>query len=138
MLDQWTAPAAPSPGPLPAVPDEQKTVIPTPTESAGEVSSFLANPTMPTSMPNSTTDDAQQDGTLVSGGDRADPKQETKDEESKSHQELNVGKKEATKTGGQEEKKAEEEYKLPKGLKQPPPEAFKEPDPNSLLDAFGF
>jgi hypothetical protein len=37
-----------------------------------------------------------------------------------------------------EDKKAEESYKLPKGLKQPPPEAFKEPDSNSLLDAFGF
>ncbi|KEQ58035.1 WD40 repeat-like protein [Aureobasidium melanogenum CBS 110374] len=44
---------------------------------------------------------------------------------------------EVSKTGRISDEKGDE-YKLPKGLKQPPPEAFKEPDPNSLLDAFGF
>ena len=37
-----------------------------------------------------------------------------------------------------EEKKNDQWGSMPKGLKPPPPEAFKEPDANSLLDAFGF
>ncbi|KAI4716378.1 hypothetical protein E4T48_07421 [Aureobasidium sp. EXF-10727] len=138
MLDQWTAPAAPSSEPISTIQDKQKMVSSTPRDSPDKASSFLANPTMPTSMPNSANDDAQQDEMTVGEQDSAGSKTEAKGEKLKNYEDPRVVIKETARIGGQNMNKAEEERELPKGLKQPPPEAFKEPDPNSLLDAFGF
>jgi hypothetical protein len=126
ILDQWAIPAQSSPEETPSRPEEQTTPVPTKSESAAKRSSFLANPTMPTSMPNSAEDAVEQgsttDGVRGDSNTQVESKEQTKDKS----------------PDMKEDKKAEESYKMPKGLKQPPPEAFKEPDPNSLLDAFGF
>jgi hypothetical protein len=126
MLDQWTIPArSPSKVTL-SKSEQQTTVASTKSESAVKRSSSLADPTMPTSMPNS-ADDVVEHGSTA-GDIRGDSNTQAETKEQTKHESLDM----------KEDKKAEEPYKLPKGLKQPPPEAFKEPDPNSLLDAFGF
>jgi len=125
MLDQWTAPAQhtkarPSETVVRTTPESTKP------KSAVEKSSFLYNPTMPTSMPNSANDTVEPGSTTDRVRDDSNKhmatKEQAKDESSDK----------------KEEEEVKESYKMSKGLKQPPPEAFKEPDPNSLLDAFGF
>ncbi|CAD0040620.1 unnamed protein product [Aureobasidium pullulans] len=111
MLEEWTAPSAKPSKPEAAAP------------------SFLDNPTMPTSMPNSAEDQIEEEESRGIHDNDDDAKTEPRNGAS---EEKHDAKSDAV------GKKAEEEHKMPKGLKQPPPEAFKEPDPNSLLDAFGF
>ncbi|KAI4734859.1 hypothetical protein E4T50_14619 [Aureobasidium sp. EXF-12298] len=136
LLDRWTVPPVSS-KPVPTVPDQLKAPIVTSSESAVEGSQFLANPTMPTSMPNSANDDAKPGETMVIIQDHGASKSEPNGNESQNEEDPKAETQKSSKTGKMGDEKVEE-YKLPKGLKQPPPEAFKEPDPNSLLDAFGF
>lgn len=138
LLDQWTVPPQPSET-VPTKADQPKEPVVAQSESAVEKSSFLANPTMPTSMPNSINDDAKLDETTLDVHDNGTPKSEGvgSDKEPQKKEGTKVDAQEGLKNGRISDEKADE-YKLPKGLKQPPPEAFKEPDPNSLLDAFGF
>ncbi|KAI4852859.1 hypothetical protein E4T44_01217, partial [Aureobasidium sp. EXF-8845] len=126
MLDQWTIPVQSSSKETLSKSEDQTTDVPTRSGSAVKRSSFLANPTMPTSMPNSADDTVEQGSTADGVRGDSDTQVETKEQTKDESLDMN------------EDKKAEESFKLPKGLKQPPPEAFKEPDPNSLLDAFGF
>ena len=134
LLDEWTVPAQPSPKSVVSISDQNQTLAASQSEPTMESSSFLANPTMPTSMPNSAEDGARADEvTVIVQDDRNTPGQpETEPENAAQVPDL------ASQKTDVEEAKVEEPYKMPKGLKQPPPEAFKEPDPNSLLDAFGF
>jgi hypothetical protein len=136
MLDQWNVPAQSIFEAKSSQSDKHEIQPPVPSEPTVKTS-FLANPIMPTSMPISADDDAKQDETTSVRGDsnmQTDLKGKVEDK-------TVVNKPDPEKdadTDKKEEKKVEESYKMPKGLKQPPPEAFKEPDPNSLLDAFGF
>ncbi|KAI4764718.1 hypothetical protein E4T52_03157 [Aureobasidium sp. EXF-3400] len=134
LLDEWTVPAQPSPKPAVSISDEKETLAPSQSEPTIESSSFLANPTMPTSMPNSADNGARADGVTVDVQDDRSSQGEPKNEPENTAQVPDL----ASQKTDVEEAKVEESYKMPKGLKQPPPEAFKEPDPNSLLDAFGF
>lgn len=136
MLDQWTTPS-PSTKPARQAPDEAQEPVVAASESAAKVTPFLANPTMPTSMPNSANDDANQDETTVNVHDNGASKSKPDDEDSLNNEDTKAKGQGDSRIGRKDDEK-EEEYKLPKGLKQPPPEAFREPDPNSLLDAFGF
>jgi hypothetical protein len=136
MLDQWTVPAQSTSEAKSSQSNKHEIQAPVPSEPTVKTS-FLANPTMPTSMPNSADDDAKQDEMTSVRGDsnmQSSPKERAEDKTvaNKLDPEKDAD------TDKKEEKKVEESYKMPKGLKQPPPEAFKEPDPNSLLDAFGF
>ncbi|KAH0408140.1 hypothetical protein KCU90_g22234, partial [Aureobasidium melanogenum] len=137
LLDQWTTVSPVSSNPVPTVAEQLKEPVVTSSESAVKSSQFLANPTMPTSMPNSANDDARPDDTTVNVQDNGAPKSELSEKELQNNKDSRAETQETSQTGKMGDEKAEE-YKLPKGLKQPPPEAFKEPDPNSLLDAFGF
>jgi hypothetical protein len=134
LLDEWTAPAQPYAKSAIEISDEKETLAPSQSESTIESSSFLANPTMPTSMPNSADDGARADGVTVFVQNDRNTQGEPKTEPGIASQVPDL----ASRKTDVEEAKVEEPYKMPKGLKQPPPEAFKEPDPNSLLDAFGF
>jgi hypothetical protein len=136
MLDRWTVPAQSTSEAKSSQSNKHEIQAPVPSEPTVKTS-FLANPTMPTSMPNSADDDAKQDEMTSVRGDsnmQSSPKERAEDKTvaNKLDPEKDAD------TDKKEEKKVEESYKMPKGLKQPPPEAFKEPDPNSLLDAFGF
>ena len=135
MLEQWTVPAQSSTATAISKSEEQKTPTLAPSGSTSERSSFLANPTMPTSMPNSADDEAKPDDTASQVRDEVRVQPESKQEEEDAAQREDFA---PQKHDVKEDKKVEESYKMPKELKQPPPEAFKEPDPNSLLDAFGF
>lgn len=134
MLDEWTVPAQPSPRSAVSISGKNETLAPSQPEPNIESSSFLANPTMPTSMPNSADDKARADRVTVNVQDDRSSQGEPKNEPENAAQAPDL----ASQKTDVEEAKVEESYKMPKGLKQPPPEAFKEPDPNSLLDAFGF
>lgn len=136
MLDQWTT-SSPSSKSALAVSEEVKASVVAPPESAAKVTPFLANPTMPTSMPNSANDDANQDETKINVNDDGVSKPKSDNGASQNNEYTKANGQKDLKIGRKGDEKVEE-YKLPKGLKQPPPEAFKEPDPNSLLDAFGF
>lgn len=135
MLDQWTVPARSSTTTAISKSDEQRTPTLAPSESASGKSSFLANPTMPTSMPNFADDEAKPDETTSQVRDevQVQPESNKKGKDAAQREEFT-----SQAPDPKEDKKVVESYKMPKGLKQPPPEAFKEPDPNSLLDAFGF
>ncbi|KAI5195420.1 hypothetical protein E4T39_08237 [Aureobasidium subglaciale] len=142
MLDQWTAPApaVPSAPSAPSVPDPPAAELPTTmleegTRNGHKPPAFLNDPTMPTSMPNSAKDvetqgEVNADTSSVQRDGDGPPNERDVDVREESVVE------EGPKTKNDDD--AENTSKLPKGLKQPPPEAFKEPDPNSLLDAFGF
>ncbi|KAH0334991.1 WD40 repeat-like protein, partial [Aureobasidium melanogenum] len=136
LLDQWTVPSH-SPKPVPTVVEQPKETVVASSECAVETPPFLANPTMPTSMPNSTNDDPKGDERTLNVHDSGALNSGTSDKEPRKKEGSGVDAQEVSKTGRISDEKGDE-YKLPKGLKQPPPEAFKEPDPNSLLDAFGF
>ncbi|KAI5211485.1 hypothetical protein AUEXF2481DRAFT_1472 [Aureobasidium subglaciale EXF-2481] len=143
MLDQWTTPAptvpsalsiSPAPGPAAA---EPPTVMPDRGTGNDHMppAVFLNNPTMPTSMPNSADELEKQ----VESYEQTPSDPEEAGVTSRGN--VVVDGAEDNARGGSEgkcESTVDNTYKLPKGLKQPPPEAFKEPDPNSLLDAFGF
>ena len=135
MLDQWTAPAQPVSKAACSGLDERENLISAQPKSAVKSSSFLANPTMPTSMPNSVDDEVKPNETAINVRDEHKDQSESKNEEKDAAQKENIT---SQINDVEENKKEEESFKMPKGLKQPPPEAFKEPDPNSLLDAFGF
>ncbi|KAH0359480.1 WD40 repeat-like protein, partial [Aureobasidium melanogenum] len=136
LLDQWTVPSRSS-EPVPIVAGQPGEPVVASPESTVESSPFLANPTMPTSMPNSTKDDAKPDEKKLSVHNNGALDSGTSNKEPQKKEGSGVDAQEDSKTGRISDEKGDE-YKLPKGLKQPPPEAFKEPDPNSLLDAFGF
>lgn len=135
LLDQWTAPAQPVSKATSSGLDERGSLIPAQPKSAVKSSSFLANPTMLTSMPNSADDEVKPDETAINVRDEHKDQSESKKEEEDTALKEKIT---SQKNDVEEDKKEEESFKMPKGLKQPPPEAFKEPDPNSLLDAFGF
>lgn len=135
MLDQWTvSPQSSTAKPAPGS-DERKPPASTQSESAAEKSSFLTNPTMPISMPNSAIDEPKPDQSAINIRDDDRMQVESKNEEKDVAQATGIV---LPENDVEEPKKVEETFKMPKGLKQPPPEAFKEPDPNALLDAFGF
>ncbi|THY98521.1 hypothetical protein D6C92_02821 [Aureobasidium pullulans] len=129
MLDQWTEPAPAPPKAAPSMLEEWTTPSAKPSKPEAAAPSFLDNPTMPTSMPNSAEDQIEEEESRGIHDNDDDAKTEPRNGAS---EEKHDAKSDAV------GEKAEEEHKMPKGLKQPPPEAFKEPDPNSLLDAFGF
>jgi hypothetical protein len=139
LLDQWTVPAQSISEAKSSQPDKQEIQATVPSEPTVETP-FLANPTMPTSMPNSSDDvdgvkqDEMRDNVRGDSNMQTDPKDEKEDTEHVTDLDTNKSSKKDVK----EDKTVEDSYKMPRGLKQPPSEAFKEPDPNSLLDAFGF
>jgi hypothetical protein len=139
LLDHWTVLAQSISEAKSSQSDKHEVQAPVSSEPTVKTS-FLANPTMPTSMPNSSDDvDAvRQDETADNIQGDINIKLELKDEKKNTEQVVGHDTDQRPKNDVEEKKKADEVYKMPKGLKQPPPEAFKEPDPNSLLDAFGF
>jgi hypothetical protein len=139
LLDQWTLPAQSLSEAKSSQSDKHEIQGPVPSEPIVKTS-FLANPTMPTSMPNSSVDvdGGKRDETTDSVRGGSNIQLEPKDEKRDAEQVLEHDTNKSPKGDVKKDKKTEEVYKMPKGLKQPPPEAFKEPDPNSLLDAFGF
>jgi hypothetical protein len=99
------------------------------TKSTNEVPEFLNFPTMPTSMPNS----AGEERVLET------PNNGTKDLLTLKERAENGGGKQQSKQNEEENAaKTPAEDSKPWKSQKPPPKEFKEPDPNSLLDAFGL